>query len=56
VLEAPNLVIIYFPFLQRVEIFYEYIKSDKAEQGIGSGHSRTPATYITIHSASSDWL
>ena len=42
-------VISCIPLSQRVEIFYEYIKADKAEHGIGSGHSRTPATYITIH-------
>ena len=35
--------------LQRIEIFYEYIKAEKMELGIQSGHSHTPATYITIH-------
>ena len=35
--------------MQRIEIFYEYIKAEKTEMGIMSGHSRTPATYITIH-------
>lgn len=32
-----------------MEIFYEYIKNDKAMLGIGCGHGHTPATYITIH-------
>jgi ubiquitin-protein ligase E3 B len=37
------------PHPKRVEIFYEYIKADKAELGIGSGRSHVSASYITIH-------
>lgn len=48
-LKLQSLLLQVFSFLQRVEIFYEYIKADKTELGIGSGHGRAPATYITIH-------
>lgn len=39
----------HFYCLQRIEIFYEYVKADKAELGIKSGHGHVAASYITIH-------